>query len=199
MESNITEEELRRIFGNYGVVEDVDIKRPQPGTGTAYAFVRFENVDEANRCKFELSGQYIGKFQVRIGYGKTAPTTRIWVGGLGVWTSRAQLEREFVRFGAIKKMEYNKGDTSAYILYETIEASESAVQTMRGVCLRGSDRILKIDFVNTNPPTVHPPSNKSKGSSSFYDAVTAAGGEPADSDKGKKIFVKPNSVSQPKR
>ncbi len=51
LEINITEEELRRIFGHYGLVEDVDIKRPPPGTGNAYAFVRFENLDQANRCK----------------------------------------------------------------------------------------------------------------------------------------------------
>lgn len=155
LEINITEEELRRIFGHYGVVEDVDIKRPPPGTGNAYAFVRFENLDQANRCKVELSGQYIGKFQVKIGYGKATPTTRIWVGGLGSWTSLAQLEREFDRFGAIKKIEYNKGDSHAYILYETIEAAQAAVQDMRGFCLGGPDRRLKTDFADTSPPTVH--------------------------------------------
>ena len=177
LEINITEEELRRIFGNYGVVEDVDIKRPPPGTGNAYAFVRFENLDQANRCKVELSGQYIGKFQVKIGYGKATPTTRIWVGGLGPWTSLAQLEREFDRFGAIKKIEYNKGDTSAYILYETIEAAQAAVQDMRGFCLGGPDRRLKTDFVDTNPPTAHPPSGSKSGkaaSNASFDAANAS-------------------------
>ena len=179
LEINITEEELRRIFGHYGVVEDVDIKRPPPGTGNAYAFVRFENLDQANRCKVELSGQYIGKFQVKIGYGKATPTTRMWVGGLGPWTSLAQLEREFDRFGAIKKIEYNKGDTYAYILYETIEAAQAAVQDMRGFSLGGPDRRLKTDFVDTNPPTAHPPQTKtSKGSS--YDS----GGSSSRTDAG---------------
>lgn len=103
----------------------------------------------------ELSGQYIGKFQVKIGYGKATPTTRIWVGGLGPWTSLAQLEREFDRFGAIKKIDYNakNGDSHAYILYETIEAAQAAVQDMRGFCLGGPDRRLKTDFVDTNPPS----------------------------------------------
>ena len=174
LEINITEEELRRIFGNYGTVEDVDIKRPPPGTGNAYAFVRFENLDQANRCKVELSGQYIGKFQVKIGYGKATPTTRIWVGGLGSWTSLAQLEREFDRFGAIKKIEYNKGDTFAYITYETIEAAQAAVQDMRGFCLGGPDRRLKTDFVDTDPPTAHPPSAK-KGGASSHDASGSKG------------------------
>ena len=49
LEVNITEEELRRIFGRFGTVEDIDIKRPPPGTGNAYAFVRFVNLDMAAR------------------------------------------------------------------------------------------------------------------------------------------------------
>lgn len=153
LEINISEEELRRIFGKYGICEDIDIKRPPPGTGNAFAFVRFQNLDMAHRAKVELSGQYIGKFQCKIGYGKATPTTRIWVGGLGSWTSITQLEREFDRFGVIKKIEYQKGDTQAYILYESIEAATAAVKEMRGFALGGPDRRLRMDFSDPNPPT----------------------------------------------
>lgn len=167
LEINISEEELRRIFGKYGVCEDIDIKRPAPGTGNAYAFVRFQNLDMAHRAKVELSGQYIGKFQCKIGYGKATPTTRIWVGGLGSWTSITQLEREFDRFGVIKKIEYQKGDTQAYILYESIEAAQAAVKEMRGFTLGGPDRRLRIDFSDPNPPTAS--SFKPKPPSVGYD------------------------------
>lgn len=151
LEINISDEELRRIFGKYGIVEDIDIKRPPPGTGNAFAFVRFQNLDMAHRAKVELSGQYIGKFQCKIGYGKATPTTRIWVGGLGAWTSVTQLEREFDRFGAIKKIEYQKSDTSAYILYESIEAAQAAVKEMRGFALGGPERRLRLDFSDIAP------------------------------------------------
>lgn len=33
LEINISDDELKRIFGKYGIVEDIDIKRPPPGTG----------------------------------------------------------------------------------------------------------------------------------------------------------------------
>lgn len=72
------------------------------------------------RAKCELSGQYIGKFQCKIGYGKVNATTKIWVGGLGPWTTLSMLEREFDRFGSIKKIEWAKGEQNAYIVYETI-------------------------------------------------------------------------------
>lgn len=151
LEINITEEELRRIFGRYGAVEDIDIKRPPPGTGNAFAFVRFHTLDMAHRAKVELSGQYIGKFQCKIGYGKATPTTRIWVGGLGSWTSVTQLEREFDRFGAIKKIDYVKGDSQAYILYDSIDAAQAAVKEMRGFPLGGPERRLRTDFADVTP------------------------------------------------
>lgn len=148
LEINISDEELRRIFGRYGIVEDIDIKRPPPGTGNAFAFVRYQTLDMAHRAKVELSGQYIGKFQCKIGYGKATPTTRVWVGGLGPWTSVAQLEREFDRFGAIKKIEYAKGEAQAFILYDSIDAAQAAVKEMRGFPLGGPERRLRIDFAD---------------------------------------------------
>ncbi|KAF4526006.1 hypothetical protein B566_EDAN000798 [Ephemera danica] len=160
LEVNITEEELRRIFGRYGIVEDIDIKRPPPGTGNAYAFVRFQNLDMAHRSKVELSGQYIGKFQCKIGYGKSTPTTRIWVGGLGPWTSLPQLEREFDRFGAIKKIDYVKGDSCAYIQYDSIDAAQAAVKEMRGFPLGGPDRRLRVDFADVQGAAPPFPFNK---------------------------------------
>lgn len=173
LEINISEEELRRIFERYGIVEDIDIKRPAPGTGNAFAFVRFQNLDMAHRAKVELSGQYIGKFQCKIGFGKATPTTRIWVGGLGQWTSIAQLEREFDRFGAIKKIDYIKGDSSAYIQYDSIDAAQAAVKEMRGFPLGGPEHRLRIDFADVpgmpafKPRPSVPPPFPAEGADSF--------------------------------
>jgi len=175
LEISISDEELRRIFGRYGVVEDIDVKRPLPGTGNAYAFVRYQNLDMAHRAKVELSGQYLGKFQCKIGYGKSTPTQRIWIGGLGPWTSLAQLEREFDRFGVIKKIEYVKGDTCAYIQFESIDAATAAVKEMRGVALGGLEHKLRTDFADggvCGSPTL---TYSSKSKSSHDDVAATAG------------------------
>ena len=124
LELNITDEEMKRIFGRYGELVDIDIKRPPPGTGNAYAFIRFANLDQAALAKRELSGQYIGKFQCKIGYGKVNATTKVWVGGLGSWASLSMLEREFDRFGAIQKVDYSSGMEEAFIQYESIDAAQ---------------------------------------------------------------------------
>ena len=149
LELNITDDEMRRIFGRYGKLVDIDIKRPPPGTGNAYAFIRYENLDMSSRAKVELSGQYIGKFQCKIGYGKVNATPKVWVGGLGAWASISLLEREFDRFGAIQKIEYHKGDPQAHIFYETLEAAQAAVGEMRGFSLGGDrDKRIRIDYAD---------------------------------------------------
>lgn len=153
LELNITDEEMKRIFGRYGRLVDIDVKRPAPGTGNAYAFVRYENLDMAHRAKVELSGQYIGKFQCKIGYGKVNATTKVWVGGLGTWCSENLLWKEFDRFGAISKIEYQKGDSQAHIFYENMDAAQAAVQEMRGFPLGGPDKRLRIDYADLDVPT----------------------------------------------
>lgn len=154
LELNITDEEMKRIFGRYGDLVDIDIKRPPPGTGNAYAFIRFANLDMAAAAKRELSGQYIGKFQCKIGYGKVNATTKVWVGGLGSWATLGMLEREFDRFGAIQKIDYNSGMDEAFIQYESIDAAQAAVNEMRGFALGGSDHRIRMDFadVDNMPP-----------------------------------------------
>jgi len=102
------------------------------------------------RAKLELSGQYIGKFQCKIGYGKANPSCKVWVGGLGSWCSESLLWKEFDRFGAIKKIEYRKGDPWAHVFYEMLDAAQAAVQEMRGFPLGGPDRRLRIDFADAD-------------------------------------------------
>jgi len=148
LELNITDEEMKRIFGRYGDLVDIDIKRPPPGTGNAYAFIRFANLDMAAKAKMELSGQYIGKFQCKIGYGKVNATPKVWVGGLGSWTSLSMLEREFDRFGAIQRIDHKVGDTEAFISYESIDAAQAAVNEMRGFALGGPDKRIRMDFAD---------------------------------------------------
>ncbi|XP_013081045.1 RNA-binding protein spenito-like [Biomphalaria glabrata] len=146
LDVNITDFDLRNIFGKFGMVEDVDIKRPIRNTGNAFAFIKYINLDCAHRAKVEMSGKYIGRFQCKIGYGKVTPTTVIWVGGLGPWVTVETLEREFDRFGAIQHIEWPRNKNFAYVVYDSIDAAQAACQQMRGYPLGGPDRRLRLDF-----------------------------------------------------
>ena len=146
LDVNITEYDLRNIFGKFGMVEDVDIKRPLRNTGNAYAFIKYINLDCAHRAKVEMSGKYIGRFQCKIGYGKVTPTPVVWVGGIGPWVTVETIEREFDRFGAIQHIEWPRNKNFAYVVYESIDAAQAACQAMRGCPLGGPDRRLRLDF-----------------------------------------------------
>ncbi|TWW61391.1 RNA-binding protein 15B [Takifugu flavidus] len=146
LDGNVTEVELRRGFDKYGIIEDVVIKRPARGQGGAYAFVKFQNLDMAHRAKVAMQGRLIGGNPIKIGYGKANPTTRLWVGGLGPGNSLAALAREFDRFGSIRNIDYVKGDSFAYIQYESLDAAQAACTQMRGFPLGGPERRLRVDF-----------------------------------------------------
>ncbi|KAJ3602984.1 hypothetical protein NHX12_030728, partial [Muraenolepis orangiensis] len=93
-----------------------------------------------------------------IGYGKANSTTRLWVGGLGPGISLTALAREFDRFGSIRNIDYVKGESFAYIQYESLDASQAACTQMRGFPLGGPERRLRVDFakVEESPPRVFP-------------------------------------------
>ena len=144
LEGSISRQDVRGQFERFGVVEDVDIKRPIRGQGSTYAFVKFIDLDVATKAKVAMQGCFFGRNRVKIGYGKSMPTTRLWIGGLGSWTSIVELEREFDRFGAIRRIDYNKGHDHAFILYDSLDAASVAAREMRGFKMNG--RRLKIDF-----------------------------------------------------
>ncbi|CAL8337704.1 unnamed protein product [Merluccius merluccius] len=158
LDHNVTEVELRRAFDKYGVIEEVVIKRPARGQGGAYGFVKFQNLDMAHRAKVAMQGRVIGVNPVKIGYGKANSTTRLWVGGLGPGISLTALAREFDRFGSIRNIDYVKGESFAYIQYESLDASQAACTQMRGFPLGGPERRLRVDFakVEESPPRVFP-------------------------------------------
>ena len=150
LEQSVLPQELRRVFEQYGHVEDVEIKRPTHPHGSIYAFVKFLDIDDAARAKGIVDGQYIGRNACKIGYGRSMPTTCLWVGGLGPWTGIEELTREFDRFGAIKLIDFQKGSNFAYIYYDSLDAARVAARDMHGYPLGGPSRRLKIDFATVD-------------------------------------------------
>lgn len=148
LDITVTENDLRRAFARFGMITEVDIKRPVRGQSSTYGFIKFENLDVAHRAKMAMSGKVLGHNPIKIGYGKPTPSTRLWVGGLGPWVSLAALAKEFDRFGTIRTIDYTKDDVWAYIQYESLDAAQAACTHMRGFPLGGPDRRLRVDFAD---------------------------------------------------
>lgn len=148
MDIEITETDVRSIFDRYGVIEEIDIKRPMHGQGNAYAFIKYYNVDMAHRAKVDMSGRFIGNYQCKIGYGKPTATNCLWIGGLGHWVKPEVLEQEFDRFGVINRIEWPHGKSYAYVLFDSVDAAVAANAEMRGTGLGGPDKRIRVDYAD---------------------------------------------------
>jgi len=152
LDHDITKEELLQVFDRWGEIDDIDVKRP-PGGIPAYAFIKYLELDAASTARSQMVGKEINGRQIKVGYGKTLPSTTLWIGGLGGWCNSEMLNREFDRFGALRKIEYMKGNRHAYIEFESIDAANAAYSEMRGFPLGGPDRKIKIDYAEPNRST----------------------------------------------
>uniref|UniRef100_A0A1I7X7C0 RRM domain-containing protein n=1 Tax=Heterorhabditis bacteriophora TaxID=37862 RepID=A0A1I7X7C0_HETBA len=147
MPSDIREYEIRKVFERYGKIEDIDIKTPA-NTDAAYAFVMFQTLEQAMEAKHEEHDRPIrqGTSRCKIGYGKSQTSRRLWVGGLGSWTSADALAKEFDRYGPIEKLEYDDGAEFAYIRFGDTNAATDACRAMKNFPLGGRDRCIMVDF-----------------------------------------------------
>lgn len=82
----------------------------------------------------------------KIGYGKAVVSNRLWVGGLGPWTSGDSLVREFDRYGLIENIDYKAGSDHAFVRFADTSAASDACRAMRGFPLGGQDRCIFVDF-----------------------------------------------------
>lgn len=145
LDHSITKEELMRIFDHWGAIDDIDVKRPPNGI-PAFAFIKYLELEAAASAKNQMFGKEVNGRPIKVGYGKTLPSTRLWIGGLGQWCTTEMLNREFDRFGALRKIDYSKGSRHAFIEFESLDAASAAHAEMRGFPLGGPDRKIKIDY-----------------------------------------------------
>ena len=145
----ITKEELLHTFEHWGAIDDIDVKRPPNGI-PAYAFIKYLELEAASAARSYMVGREINGRPIKVGYGKTLPSTTLWIGGLGGWCTAEMLNREFDRFGALRKIDYVKGNRHAFIEFESIDAASAAYGEMRGFPLGGPDRKIKIDYTEPN-------------------------------------------------
>lgn len=84
---------------------------------TVQNFPTFQSIDSAVDALKSQHGKSIRPDSKRcqIGYGRSQPSSRLWVGGLGDWTTKDMLMKEFDRYGVVEKIEYSRGDRQAYI------------------------------------------------------------------------------------
>lgn len=145
--SDVKEREIRHLFDKYGKVEEIDIKTPV-NTDAAYAFVMFQTVDQAVEAKHSEQERSLrpNGSRMKIGYGKSQVSRKLFVGGLGPWCSKDTLQKAFGEYGYVDSIEYKHGNTHAYILFENTHQSQEACRHLRGNTLPGSHNTIMVDY-----------------------------------------------------
>ncbi|EFO92938.1 hypothetical protein GCK72_014660 [Caenorhabditis remanei] len=148
MPSDVKEREIRKIFEDYGKVEEVDIKTPI-NTDAAYAFVMFQTVDQAINAKAGEQERSLrnGGSRMKIGYGKSQVSRRLFVGGLGDWCDKEMLQKSFGKYGTVESIEYNNYEPYAYVVYENTKDSQKACQGLKGASIsKNKDNLIMVDY-----------------------------------------------------
>uniref|UniRef100_A0A914HBW2 RNA-binding protein n=1 Tax=Globodera rostochiensis TaxID=31243 RepID=A0A914HBW2_GLORO len=143
---DVRDTELRRLFEDFGTVDEVDIKL-LADSNAAYAFVLFETVEQALAAR---EGQHNkpmrpGEYRCQLGYGKTQPCASLIIGGLGPWASEELLEKAFCDYGEISSIQFD-GDTHGYIRFAEQTAATEACSAMKNFPLGGDDKCITVDY-----------------------------------------------------
>lgn len=153
LEADITERELRDLFSPYGRIESVDIK-VQRAISTAYAFVKFFTITDAMNAKKDMHGRKYGNVKLKIGFGKGSPSAKVWIGNLSGYADLSEIRSELDRFGLIRRIDYNNGDNHAFVHFDSLDAAQTAVNSLTTYRFRNTNRPLKIDV---SQPVRHSP------------------------------------------
>ena len=145
LEQDITERELRDLFGPYGRIESVDIKT-QRISGSTYAFVKFLTINDAINAKNDMHSRKYGEYRLKIGFGRGAPSGKVWIGNLTCLADFKEIQQELDRFGLIRKTDYQEGDNHAFVQLDSLDAAQAAIASLAGYRIKNSGRMLKIDL-----------------------------------------------------
>ncbi|XP_068598358.1 msx2-interacting protein [Brachionichthys hirsutus] len=144
LEKTTSYQHLLDIFQRFGEIVDIDIKKvngvPQ------YAFVQYSDIASVCKAIKKMDGEYLGSNRLKLGFGKSMPTTCVWLDGLATSITEQYLTRHFCRYGHVVKVVFDRLKGMALILYNNTDFAQAAVRETKGWKFGGSK--IKVDFAS---------------------------------------------------
>lgn len=144
LEKDITAAELRKHFEQFGEIIEIDIKKQ--GAVSSYAFVQYSDISSVVKAMRKMDGEHLGANRIKLGFGKSMPTTCVWLDGIADTVTEKFLARQFHRFGPVSYTVVDREKGHALIFYDRMDFAQVAVSEMRGRALGGKK--LQIDFAS---------------------------------------------------
>uniref|UniRef100_A0A3Q3XMX2 Msx2-interacting protein n=1 Tax=Mola mola TaxID=94237 RepID=A0A3Q3XMX2_MOLML len=144
LEKTTSYQQLLDIFQRFGEIVDIDIKKvngvPQ------YAFVQYSDIASVCKAIKKMDGEYLGSNRLKLGFGKSMPTTCVWLDGLTNSITEQYLTRHFCRYGHVVKVVFDRLKGMALILYNNTDFAQAAVRETKGWKIGGNK--IKVDFAS---------------------------------------------------
>nr|XP_046239664.1 msx2-interacting protein isoform X2 [Scatophagus argus] len=144
LEKTTSYQQLLDIFQRFGEIVDIDIKKvngvPQ------YAFVQYSDIASVCKAIKKMDGEYLGSNRLKLGFGKSMPTTCVWLDGLASSITEQYLTRHFCRYGHVVKVVFDRLKGMALILYNNTDFAQAAVRETKGWKIGGNK--IKVDFAS---------------------------------------------------
>ncbi|XP_062316006.1 msx2-interacting protein [Osmerus eperlanus] len=144
LEKTTSYHDLLNIFQRFGEIVDIDIKKVNGAP--QYAFLQYCDIASVCKAIKKMDGEYLGNNRLKLGFGKSMPTTCVWLDGLASNTTDQYLTRHFCRYGHVVKVVFDRMKGMALILYNNIEYAQAAVKETKGWKIGGNK--IKVDFAN---------------------------------------------------
>ncbi|CDQ74520.1 unnamed protein product [Oncorhynchus mykiss] len=93
-----------------------------------------------------MDGEYLGSNRLKLGFGKSMPTTCVWLDGLASNITEQYLTRHFCRYGHVVKVVFDRLKGMALILYNNTDFAQAAVRETKGWKIGGNK--IKVDFAS---------------------------------------------------
>ncbi|MPC13982.1 Protein split ends [Portunus trituberculatus] len=143
LEKDVTTEDLKKHFEQFGEIIEIDIKKQSVST---FAFCQYSDIRSVVRAMRQMDGEHLGANRIKLGFGKSMPTRCVWIDGVPENLTEKQLYEQFSRFGHVIHTVIDREKGHALIFYDTEKYASSAVMEMRGRVLNG--RKIQIDFAS---------------------------------------------------
>ncbi|XP_068603553.1 msx2-interacting protein [Brachionichthys hirsutus] len=170
LEKTTAYHDLLNIFQRFGEIVDIDIKKVNGAP--QYAFLQYCDIASVCKAIKKMDGEYLGNNRLKLGFGKSMPTTCVWLDGLASNTTEQFLTRHFCRYGHVVKVVFDRMKGMALILYNNIEYAQAAVKDTKGWKIGGSK--IKVDFANQESQMAFYRSMQASGQDirDFYDILS---------------------------
>lgn len=143
LEKNITVADLRKVFEQFGEILEIDIKKQG---SSPYAFCQYADIVSVVKAVRKMDGEHFGSTRIKLGFGKSMPTTCVWLDGIADAVNEHQLSQHFSRFGNVQKVAIDRDRKMALVSFDQVQAAQSAVKETRGTAIRG--RKLQVDYAS---------------------------------------------------